>query len=109
MRILKTLFIGVLFLIALIFAAENTGPVEIHYYGIVPIQIPLFLVVFVAILLGILIAGLVSSFDKFKLKREMNRLKRVVRTQEEELNSLRNLPLDDAEGGGEAEREEHKP
>ncbi len=108
MRILKTFFIGVLFLIALIFAAENTGPVEIHYYGIAPLQLPLFLVIFVAILLGILIAGLISSFDKFRLKREMNRLKRVVKTQEEELNSLRNLPLD-AEGGGETEGEEPKP
>ncbi len=97
MRILKALFIGILFILAIIFATENTHEVGINYYGLMPVHVPLFLVVFASVMIGVFFAGILASIEQFRLKREINRLKKVKLTQEKELNSLRNLPLESSE------------
>lgn len=96
MRIVKLLFIVVLFIITLVFTAENTHLVEVRfeYYGISNLQLPLFLVVFLSILFGTLLAGIVAYIERFHLKREINKLRRLNKNQEDELSLLRNLPLE---------------
>lgn len=95
MRIIKALFIGVIFVVALFFTAINTHFVKVYYYyDSPPLEIPLFLVALGAILLGMAISGLIAFVERLQLKREIRSLKRVVKEQEAELNALRNLPLE---------------
>ena len=100
MRILKSLFIGGIFAVALFFTAINTHLVDVYYYyDRPPLQIPLFLVALGAVLIGMAFAGLVALVERFHLKREIRHLRKVVREQEAELNTLRNLPLEGEKEG----------
>ncbi|MDY7030953.1 MAG: LapA family protein [Thermodesulfobacteriota bacterium] len=94
MRLLKTIFITFLFILAITFATKNLESVTIRYYYFEDIwTTPLFLVVFISVLAGILIAGVVGAYSRFTLKQEVKRHKKKILELEKELNSLRNLPI----------------
>ena len=97
MRVFKTLLLTVLFFLAILFAVENNKVVDITFYGLSSSQLPLFIVVFISIFLGILIAGAVGALEGIRFRREINLLKKKIKEDEEELSSLRNLPLSDSE------------
>lgn len=89
----------ILFIIVLIigagFSANNLTPVDINYYlGV--LSLPLSVVIIVAIILGTVIGGLVLSTSILGLKYENRRLRKKLALSEQEVNSLRILPITDA-------------
>lgn len=50
-------------------------------------------VVTVAFLFGVVIAGVYGIVERFRLKKEIRSLKKAVKENDAELNSLRNLPI----------------
>jgi len=94
MRLLKTVFVTLFFITAITFAIKNQESVSLQYYFVNEVlTMPLFLLVFISILLGILIAGFGCVFTSFKLKQEIKRQQKTILELEDELNSLRNLPI----------------
>ena len=95
MRLLKTVFVTLFFIAAITFAIKNQESVSLQYYFINDEvwTMPLFLLVFLSILLGILVAGFGGVFTGFKLKQEIKRQQKTILELEDELNSLRNLPI----------------
>jgi uncharacterized integral membrane protein len=94
MRLLKTVFITLFFIAAITFAIKNQEPVSLQYYFIEEVwTMPLFLLVFISILVGILVAGFGGVFAGFKLKHKIKRQQKTILELEDELNSLRNLPI----------------
>lgn len=96
MKIVKTLVFTLLFFIAIIFAVKNDTDISVTFYGFDDMQLPLFILVFVSVFIGILIAGVLWTFEGIKTKMEIGRLKKRIKGYEEELNTLRNLPLSDS-------------
>ncbi|MBW1713350.1 MAG: LapA family protein [Deltaproteobacteria bacterium] len=58
--------------------------------------IPVFVLVFIAFFVGILVASIYGMAEKYRLKRVVKATTRRVRDLEEELKRLRNLPLTQA-------------
>jgi uncharacterized integral membrane protein len=67
--------------IDLLFWGAKTGPMAFY------------LVVIIAFLIGIFVAGLLGIFERFRLKREIKRLSKENKEKDKELNSYRNLPI----------------
>jgi uncharacterized integral membrane protein len=83
MKIVKSVFLTVLFIFGITFAVENTQPVVLHYhFGLESIPIPVFLLVLFSILIGVLLAGLGFLVDVWTLKKALKH-------KEKEIQSLR--------------------
>lgn len=89
----------ILFIIVLIlgagFSAINLTSVDIHYYlGV--FSLPLSVVIIVSIVLGTALGALVLSTSIMSLRYENRRLRKKLTTSEQEINSLRILPITDS-------------
>jgi len=105
MKFLKTALIVILFIVAITFAIKNQDPVSLRYYFFEGAwTMPLFLLIFFCVLIGILIAGAVGVFAGFKLKYEIKRNKKTILELENELNSLRTLPITASKGQDEEDK-----
>ena len=97
MKLLKTIFITALFVVGLTFAYKNQESVSIQYYFIEQVwTVPLFLLIFFSTLIGVFIAAIGGVYSGFKLKREIKRQQKIILELEDELSSLRNMPITDS-------------
>ena len=98
MKFMKTASILILFILVITFALKNQVTVSLQYYFLDgPLKMPLYLLIFFSILVGFLIAGSAGVFTGFRLKYEIRSYKKTIHALEEELNSLRNLPITESE------------
>lgn len=82
--------------VIVVFSIMNTESVSIKYfYNIDPITLPVFIVVLSALLLGVLVSGLLYSMDRFSLKRQIGKLNKHIKKQDDELVRLRNIPFEE--------------
>lgn len=89
-KVLKTIFITLLFILGITFSMENAEPLRLRYYfGLETPPIPLFVLVLFAILLGVLLAGLGFLFDQWSLKRALKEKDRAIATLEGEIRDQR--------------------
>jgi uncharacterized integral membrane protein len=94
MRLLKTVFITALFIVGLTFAYKNQESVSIQYYFMQEVwTVPLFLLIFFSVLIGVFIAAIGGVYSGFKLKRDIKRQQKIILELEDELSSLRNMPI----------------
>lgn len=85
-KVLKTIFLALLFILGITFSMENTGWVVLRYYfGLETPPVPLFLLVLFSILLGILLAGAGFLIDQWSLRRALREKERQVASLENEL------------------------
>jgi uncharacterized integral membrane protein len=64
-----------------------------YFFTKEPIKVPLILVFIGGLFIGVVFAALIGLVDKFKLKREINSLKKKLADSENEIKRLRTLPL----------------
>ncbi len=89
-KVIKTVFITLLFILGITFSMENTEPLVLKYYfGIQTPPVPLFLLVLFSVLLGVLFAGLGFIFDEWSLRRTLREKEREITSLERELRSYR--------------------
>ena len=94
LKLLKFLFLIVVAALGASFAYINPGVVKLSYYfGVV--ELPLGILIFVLLGIGIVL-GLLSSIASYvRLRRENAQLRRRSQLFSEEINNLRSLPLRD--------------
>jgi len=88
-------------LFVVIIVVENLGElsktltlrVDLLFWGVKTPPMAFYLVVIIAFLIGILVAGFLGIFERFRLKREIKRLSKENKEKDKELNSYRNLPI----------------
>lgn len=89
------LFLFILLVIAgITFAVHNADPVEFNYY-FASKQIPLSLILVLAMLIGAILGVLASLGVIIGLKRELAKLKKTVSLTEKEVMNLRAIPIKD--------------
>ena len=94
MRLLSYVFLLIIMLLGLTFAALNSAPVTFNYYiGSKTIALSLLLVL--AFGSGIFLGFIVTLFPLIKLKGNNHRLKSRLKTLEKEVENLRSLPIKD--------------
>ena len=93
-RILTITIFIIVFAIGIAFSAINNDPVIVNYYlGI--LSLPLSIVVVLSIVLGIILGALAIFVSSLQLRYENRRLHKKLEISEQEINSLRILPLTD--------------
>ncbi len=108
MRLIKTLIIALFFIFAITFALQNQSSISLHYYGLIPdFPVPLFLLVFFSILLGILIAGFGDIFVRYSLRIRARKCEKALKHVKEELASVKQQAMQEkGDGSREVGRDE---
>ena len=88
-RVIKTIFLTLLFIVGITFSMENTETLVLSYFGFETPPIPLFLLVLCAILLGVFLSGMGFIVDVRSLKKSLREKEREIASLEEEINPLR--------------------
>lgn len=102
MKLLKNIFTALIFLLAITFSLKNNENVSLYYYfQIGPVDLPLYLLVFISVFLGMLIGGVDSLVQRTKSSLAIRRLRKELESKERELTSLRNLPITEPDVPGE--------
>lgn len=92
MILIKLLFVLVFLLVGASFAIINDGPVVVDLYFARP-QLPLSLLLLLALGCGILLGGLAGSVYFMRVKKENADLRRKARLVSEEVQNLRTMPV----------------
>ncbi|HHH44232.1 MAG TPA: LapA family protein [Gammaproteobacteria bacterium] len=90
-RLLAFVFVIVLVVVGLSFAMLNSQPVTLNYYFGTR-DIPLSLIVVVAVAIGAVIGMLASLGSVIRLKQQAGRLRRQLRTARKDADQVRLLP-----------------
>lgn len=86
----KTIFLTLLFILGITFAMENTGWVVLRYYfGLETPPIPIFLLVLFSVLLGVFLAGVGFIIDEWSLRKALREKEREIASLEKELQPYR--------------------
>jgi uncharacterized integral membrane protein len=101
MRHIKAIISILVMLFVIIIVVENLGQlsktltlrIDLLFWGAKTGPMAFYLVVIIAFLIGIFVAGFLGIFERFRLKREIKRLAKENKEKEKELNSYRNLPI----------------
>ena len=93
-RILTIIIFIIVFAVGIAFSAINNDSITINYY-LGTLSLPLSIVVVLSIILGIILGALAIFSGSLKLRYENRRLHKKLETSEQEINSLRILPLTD--------------
>jgi putative membrane protein len=94
MRIIKLILLMLIVMLGAVFAVLNAEPVQFNYY-FGSHELPLSLVMTIAMGLGVLLGIFACMGMMFGMKRENILLKRKSQLASQEVNNLRALPLKD--------------
>lgn len=100
-KVLKTIFLTLLFILGITFSTENTGSVVLRYYfGLESPPMPLFLLVLFSIVLGIVLAGVMFILDERSLKKALREREQQITLLENELKPYREREQEGMKGEG---------
>ena len=94
-RIITIITFITVFIFGAGFSAINTDPVAVNYY-LGSISLPLSIIIVLAIVLGAGIAAFALFMGTLRLRYENRRLSKKLELSEQEINSLRILPVKDS-------------
>lgn len=95
MNWINIIVVGVLISVAMVFASSNVDVVQIGFAGLKSGKIPLYIPILVAFLIGFAGGVLSLSFSRRKHKNEISELRRENQLLSQEVENLRNIPLQD--------------
>jgi len=75
------------------FSQFNSAVVTIKYYYIQDIVVPAYMLIFAALLVGVVITGLLGVVERFRLNRMISRLNKTIRDLRKELRDLEAPPM----------------
>lgn len=100
MKLVYTIIVTLIVLFVITFSLANTDPVHLGYYEFIDVTVAAYLLIFVSFGVGIVFAGFMGIVERFRLSREVTRLKREVRALEKK------VPVERAPAVQEAQTEE---
>ncbi|MDQ6979665.1 MAG: LapA family protein [Mariprofundaceae bacterium] len=81
--------------LAVLFSFSNGMPVKVYFHSFSTAPMPFYIPIFIAFLTGFIGGMIALSFSRYKHKRDIYRLQRENRLLADELDNLRNIPLQD--------------
>ncbi|SEM32216.1 Uncharacterized integral membrane protein [Syntrophus gentianae] len=79
MKIIYTIIIVLLILFVVTFSLQNTISVHLVYYDVLDVILPVYMLIFIVFLIGVIFSGLMGIVERYRLNRTINRLNRMVR------------------------------
>ncbi len=93
-RIMTIIIFVIVFAVGAAFSAINTNPVIINYY-LGTLTAPLSVVMILSIVAGIILGAVAIFASTLRLRYENRRLNKKLNVSEQEINSLRIIPIRD--------------
>ena len=108
MGVIRWLLVTAVMFVLLVFGVNNMEMTNLRFAitGLFAyeVQLPLFAILFIAVVGGIVVAGLFGLSDHLRMHSRMRKQKKTIERLENEVKTLRNLPLEeekeDETGGG---------
>jgi ATP adenylyltransferase len=112
MKHVRVVLIILFVLLIIVVAVQNYAPMatkvtfrlNLLFFNHETPPMSLYLVVVIAFLLGVILMGFYGITERFRLKRQIKALKKESRGKDQELQSLRNLPVTTEEVAPEEEQ-----
>ena len=95
MRIIYLILVIVFALFIVTFSQENLKIIHLQYYSLLKTDVPIYLLIFISLLFGVVITGFWGIVERFRLNRTIRRLNRIVRELRKELNANEAPPIID--------------
>lgn len=95
MRIIYLILIIVFAFFIVSFSQLNSQVITIKYYYIKDIKVPLYMLIFAALLAGVIITGFYGVVERFRLNRTISRLNKTIRDLHKELRANEPPPIVD--------------
>ena len=96
MRIIYLILVIIFALFIVTFSQQNLTPIRLQYYDFLKIPpVPVYLLIFVSVLFGVIITGFWGIVERFRLNRTIRRLNKVVRDLRRELHASEAPPIID--------------
>jgi len=67
------------------FSLVNTDPVHLKYYSFIDVNVAAYMLIFISFGIGIIFAGFIGIVERFRLSREVAKLKKKVKTLEKKI------------------------
>jgi uncharacterized integral membrane protein len=98
MKFVSVVVLMLLVFFAITFSLQNALPVTLKYYEWFNFQLPAYLLIFSCFFIGMIIAGLFGLIERFKLRRQLSRLKKEIKNMEAEIYDIRKLQIQNSGG-----------
>jgi uncharacterized integral membrane protein len=95
MKILYLILVIVFAFFIVTFSQFNADLVTIKYYYIKDIVVPAYMLIFAALLVGVIITGFLGVVERFRLNRAISRLNRTIRDLRKEMRINEPPPIID--------------
>jgi len=95
MRIIYLILVIVFALFIVTFSQENLTKIHLQYYDFLKTDVPIYLLIFISLLFGVIITGFWGVVERFRLNRTIRRLNKIVRDLRKELHSNEAPPIID--------------
>ncbi len=89
MRFVVTIAILIIVLIAITFSLQNTDTVSLRYYDVFNTKVSSYLLMFICFFSGVVLAGLLGVVERVKMRRTITKLKREIKSLENEIYEIR--------------------
>ena len=93
MRIIYLILVIVFALFIVTFSQENLTKIHLQYYDFLKTDVPIYLLIFISLLFGVIITGFWGIVERFRLNRTIRRLNKIVRDLRKELNANEAPPI----------------
>jgi len=102
MWIIRWIFWVLALLFLILFATQNaTETVTVEFFKWQSVPIPLWIVMYLSFLVGVLVWFVGSIFKVIQLKAEVRKTQKEKELLKKELDELRNIPIEEESGTGE--------
>ena len=79
MKVVYTIIIVLLILFAITFSLQNTLPIRLVYYDVLDVILPVYMLIFIVFLVGVIFTGFMGIIERYRLNRTIKSLNRMVR------------------------------
>jgi uncharacterized integral membrane protein len=101
MKIIYTIIIVLLMMFMITFSQENTGVVQLQYYDFMKQSLPIYMLIFLSFLAGVIFTGFLGIVERFRMNRTISKLNKAVRDLRRQISENEPPPLIEDDKGGE--------
>lgn len=95
MKVIYTILIMILILFVITFSLENTIPIKLKYYDFFNIEWPIYMLLFISCLIGIVFMGCLGIVERFRLSRTIAHLNKTIRDLRREVRTIEETKVSD--------------
>ncbi len=93
MKILYLILLIIFAFFIVTFSLQNAALVHLKYYKFIDMDVPMYMLLFIALLVGIVITGFLGIVERFRLNRAISRLNKTIRDLRKELRAHEPPPI----------------